>query len=66
MNIKKDFLYVESKIRKKDDYFHESFCYHKYRIINYIFFFILELNEFTIYINFLIRFAIQFKCAIKI
>ena len=66
MNVKKDFLYVELKIRKENDHFYKSFCYHKYRIINYIFLFVLESNEFTIYINFLIRFAIQFKCAMKI
>ena len=66
MNIKEDFLYIELKIRKENDHFHESFCYHKYRIINYTFLFVFESNEFTIYTNFLIRFAIQFKYAIKI
>ena len=66
MNIKEDFLYVKLKIRKKDNYLHESFCYYKYRIINYTFLFILESNKFTIYINFSIYFAIQFKYAIKI
>ena len=65
MNVKEDFLYVESKIRKKDDYFHELFYYYKYYTINYIFLFVFESNKFTIYINFLIRFTIQFKCAIK-
>ena len=58
MNIKEDFLYIKSKIRKKDDHLHELFCYYKYRIINYTFLFVLESNKFTIYISFLIRFAI--------
>ena len=66
MNIKEDFLYVESKIRKENDYLYELFCYYKYYMINYIFLFVLESDEFMIYINFLIRFAIQFKCAMKI
>ena len=65
MNVKEDFLYVESKIRKEDDHFYELFCYHKYCIINYTFLFVFESNKFTIYTNFLIRFAIQFKCAMK-
>ena len=66
MNIKEDFLYIELKIRKEDNYFYELFYYYKYRITNYIFLFVFESNEFTICINFLICFAIQFKCAIEI
>ena len=66
MNVKEYFLYIESKIRKKNDHLYESFCYHKYYITNYTFLFVFESNEFTIYMNFLICFAIQFRCAMKI
>ena len=66
MNVEKDFSYVESKIRKENDYFYESFDYHKYRMTNYTFLLVLESNEFTICASFLIRFAIRFKRAIKI
>ena len=58
INVKKDFSYVKLKIRKKDDYFHELFYYHRYRTTNYTFFFVFESNKFTIYTSFSIRFAI--------